>query len=229
MYKRNSIGLFYFLVGLCFVATIVAGCSKGTKNGEVPCPNGPQVACACAGGQTGTQQCLNGIYTICSCGAAGSGGETTSSSTNAVITGTGGSAASSTGAGGNFASSTGGGGAYATTTRTGTAGRRSTAKTGQTAGAAGRTATKATKITCPDPLTCESNPAMNGYLDAGIDETIKFCAKTDQGIFQMANARPTPPMCKSDANCKAIGLDVSCTSIDLGGLIFSGCILTGCQ
>jgi hypothetical protein len=210
---------FKYLILLCSVAAIVAGCgtaSDTSNKSNAPCSDGPEVACTCDNGQTGTMQCLNDGYTMCSCGAAGSEAETTGNATTAVTTSTGGSAASSTGAGG----------AYAATTRTDSAG--STAKTGQTAGSGG-SATKATKITCPSPLKCESNEALNGYLDAGPNETIRFCANPNQGIFDMANAGPTPPTCKSDRNCEAIALEVKCTSFDIGGMVFSGCMQTGCQ
>jgi hypothetical protein len=135
----------------------------------------------------------------------------------------------SEGAGGITASlPSAGAGGVRITKFTGTGGAAGAAKTRQAAGAGGKVA-KPTKITCPTGTTCETNELFTAFLDGGIGGPVKFCAKTDQGIFQMANSGPTPPMCKSDGNCRAIGLDVKCESFDLGGLIFEGCVQTGCE
>jgi hypothetical protein len=220
MHTRNSKGLFCFSAGLCFAVAIVAGCAEGAVKYNISCPNGPQIDCACADGQTGTRQCLNDVYMDCSCEAAGSAAATTGGSTSAATTGAGGSVASS---------SAGAGGAYATKTRTGTAGRAgNTARTGQTAGSAGK-ATKETKITCPSPFKCVLNDALNGFIGIGgaAPGTVKFCAYEDENIFQMAG--PTPPTCHNDDNCKAAGLDVECTEVNLNGLIYNGCFLVGCE
>jgi hypothetical protein len=229
MYQRNSMALVELVAGLCFVATIVAGCAAGTIQSNIPCPNGPEVACTCDDGQTGTRQCLNKVYSACACGAAGSWAGAAGSSTNAMTTGAGGNVARATG--GRVASAAGAGGAQATTTRgTGAAGKAgNTAKTGPTAGAGGG-APQETKVTCPSSkYVCVTNNYINGVMGIGgaAWSTVTFCAYADDNIFQMAGS--TPPTCHTDDNCKALGMNVPCTQVDLGGLLYNGCFLVGCE